>query len=59
VRLIKIGAKAARHSRYAIFQMAEVMVSRSLFHEILERIDYLKPMSIGYGQCQELLKNLI
>jgi hypothetical protein len=29
--LIKIGAKVIRLSRYAIFQMAEVMVSKRLF----------------------------
>ena len=48
VKLIKIGAKIVRHSRYVIFQMAEVMVSRSLFYDILERIGRLKPMPIGY-----------
>jgi len=49
VKLIKIGAKVVRHSRYVIFQMAEVMVSRSLFYEILERIKRLKPVPIGSG----------
>jgi len=48
VKLIKIGAKVVRHSRYVIFQMAEVMVSRSLFYEILERIKRLKPIPVGY-----------
>ena len=48
-KLIKIGAKVVKHSRYVIFQMAEVMVSRSLFYEILERIKRLKPVPIGYG----------
>ena len=48
VKLIKIGAKVVRHSRYVIFQMAEVMVSKSLFYEILERISRLKPVPIGY-----------
>ena len=37
-KLIKIGAKVIKHSRYVIFQMAEVMVSKALFREILERI---------------------
>jgi len=37
-KLIKIGAKVVRHSRYVIFQMAEAAVSRSLFAEILARI---------------------
>ncbi len=49
VKLIKIGAKVIRHSRYVIFQMAEVTVSKSLFHEILERISHLKPVPIGSG----------
>jgi hypothetical protein len=48
VKLIKIGAKVIRHSRYVIFQMAEVMVSRLLFYDILERIGRLKPVPIGY-----------
>ena len=49
VKRIKIGAKVVKHSRYVIFQMAEVMVSRKLFQEILERIHRLKPVPIGYG----------
>jgi heterodisulfide reductase subunit A-like polyferredoxin len=49
VKLIKIGAKVIKHSGYVIFQMAEVMLSRSLFYDILERIGRLKPMPIGYG----------
>ena len=48
VKLIKIGAKVVKHSRYVIFQMAEEMVSRSLFYDILERIGRLKPVPIGY-----------
>lgn len=35
------------HARYVIFQMAEVLVSRSLFYEILERIKHLKQIPIG------------
>ena len=31
------------------FQMAEVLVSKRLFQEILERIHRLKPVPIGYG----------
>ncbi len=49
VKLIKIGAKVVRHSRYVIFQMAEVLVSKSLFHDILERIGQLKPVPIESG----------
>ncbi len=41
-KLIKIGAKVVRHSRYIIFQMAEVFVPRALFREILERIGRLR-----------------
>jgi hypothetical protein len=40
-KLIKIGAKVVRHSRYVIFQMAEVAVPRVLFCEILCRIRQL------------------
>ncbi len=41
-KLIKIGAKVVRHSRYVTFQMAEVAVSRKLFAEILLRIERLR-----------------
>ncbi len=37
-KLIKIGAKVVRHSKYVTFQMAEVAVPRELFAAILERI---------------------
>ena len=47
-RLVKIGAKIVSHARYVTFQMAEVLVSRSLFYEILERIKRLKPVPNGY-----------
>ena len=48
-KLIKIGAKVVIHARYMTFQMAEVLVSKRLFQEILERIHRLKPVPIGYG----------
>ena len=48
-RLVKIGAKVVSHAGYVTFQMAEVLVSKSLFHEILERIRRLKLVPIGYG----------
>jgi hypothetical protein len=41
-KLIKIGAKVVRHSGYVVFQMAEVIVPRALFPEILERIGRLR-----------------
>ena len=34
-KLIKIGAKVVSRGRYVTFQMAEVMVSRQMFQEIL------------------------
>jgi len=43
---IKIGAKVIRHSRYVIFQMAEVAVLRALFREILDRIRQLRSLPI-------------
>ena len=36
--MIKIGAKVVTHSRYVIFQMAEVAMPRELFTAILDRI---------------------
>jgi hypothetical protein len=48
-KLVKIGAKVVKHARYVIFQMAEVLVSRSLFCEILERIHRLRPILIETG----------
>jgi hypothetical protein len=40
-RLIKIGGKIVRHGRYVTFQMAEVVIHRDLFADILRRIDKL------------------
>jgi len=47
-KLVKIGAKVVSHARYVTFQMAEVLISRSLFYEILDRIRRLKRVPIGY-----------
>jgi Transposase DDE domain group 1 len=41
-KLIKIGAKVVSHSKYVIFQLAEVAVPRQLFAAILERITRLR-----------------
>ncbi len=41
-KLIKIGAKVVTHSRYVVFQMAEVAVPKRLFRAILERIRRLR-----------------
>jgi len=37
-KLVKIGAKVTRHSKYITFQLAEVAVPRRLFAAILDRI---------------------
>ncbi|MFC1606719.1 IS1380 family transposase [Candidatus Latescibacterota bacterium] len=42
VKLIKIGAKVVRHSRYVTFQMAEVAIDKKLFAEILALIERLR-----------------
>ena len=42
-KLVKIGAKIARHGRYITSQMAEVAMPRDLFWEILRMIDGLRP----------------
>ena len=46
VKLIKIGAKVLRHSRYVIFQMAEVAISKEVFAEILSRTNRLRCCSV-------------
>jgi len=45
-KLIKIGAKVISHSRYVIFQMAEVGAARILLREILDRIRQLRFLTI-------------
>ena len=37
-RLIKMGGRLVRHARSLVFQLAEVMVTRDMFDEMLERI---------------------
>ncbi len=44
-KLIKIGTKIVRHGRYVTFQLAEVAIPRTLFADILRRIDRLRPDS--------------
>ena len=49
-KLIKIGAKVTRHSKYVTFQLAEVTVTRNLFAAILDRIARLAlppPVVVG------------
>ena len=46
-KVVKIGAKVISHARYAVFQMAEVAVSRDLFRRILDMIDDLRPQELS------------
>ncbi len=46
-KLVKIGAKAARHGRCITFQMAKVAIPRTLFAEILRLIDRLRPAPLS------------
>ncbi|MBW8041919.1 MAG: hypothetical protein FVQ85_18230 [Planctomycetes bacterium] len=48
-KLVKIEAKVVSHSRYVIFEMAEVVVPRALFCEILERISRLTFVAVTPG----------
>jgi hypothetical protein len=41
-KLVKIGAKVVRHSRYVTFQLAEVAVPRQMFADILSLIARLR-----------------
>src|SRR5262249_12781447 len=41
-KLIKIGAKVVSHSKYVMFQLAEVAVPRELFARLLTRIGRLR-----------------
>ena len=41
-KVIKIGAKVVKHSKYITFQLAEVALSKKLFAAILERIQRLR-----------------
>jgi hypothetical protein len=41
-RLIKTGTRLVRHARYAVFQMAEAGLPRSVFNGILDLINGLR-----------------
>ena len=60
-KLVKIGAKVVGHSRYVIFQMAEVAVPRVLFLEILDRIRRLRFYDNAYeaGMMCETAENRV
>ena len=53
-KLIKIGAKVARHSGKIVFQMAEVAVPRELFRAILEGIQRLRLATVLSGERKRL-----
>lgn len=46
-KVVKIGAKVIAHARYTVFQMAEVVVPRDLFRDLLERIGNLRPRPVA------------
>jgi hypothetical protein len=46
-RLVKTGARIVRHGRSITFQMAEVMVTRGLFEQILTAIAALRPLPLA------------
>ena len=48
-KLVKIVDKVVSHAHYVTFQMAEVLLSKSMFYEILAMIHRLKPVPIGSG----------
>ena len=43
-RLIKIGGRLVRHARRLVFQLAEIMVTREMFGEMLEMVGRLRPL---------------
>jgi len=44
-RLVNIGVRIVRHGRSIAFPMAEVMVTRALFQQVLDAIAALRPSS--------------
>ena len=52
-KLVKIGAKVTRHSKYVTFQLAEVAVTRRLFAAILDRIERLALPPPAVARCSE------
>ena len=42
-RLVRIGARTVQHGRSTTFQLAEVMVTRGLFQQILTALAALRP----------------
>ena len=44
-KLIKTGGRLVRHARMLVFQLAEIMVTREMFGEMLEMVGRLRPLS--------------
>ena len=42
-RLIKIGGRLVHHTRRLVFQLAEVIATRDVFQELLERVGRFGP----------------
>jgi hypothetical protein len=55
---LKISVKVAKHSRYVILQMAEAVLPRAIFREILECIRQLRsgPEPVRVGWLSKQLK---
>jgi len=43
-KLIKTGGRLVRHTRRLVFQLAEIMVTREMFGEMLEMVGRLRPL---------------
>ena len=50
-KLIKIGARVTRHSKYVTFQLADAGVTRNLFAAIVDRIERLAPPPPVVARC--------
>ena len=48
VKLIKMGGRLVRHSRWLIFQLSEVSVPRRLFQGVLDRMDRRRQAEGGH-----------
>ena len=43
-KLIKTGGRLVRYARRLVFQLAEIMVTREMFGEMLEMVGRLRPL---------------
>ena len=56
VKLIKMGGRLVRHSRWLIFQLSEMSVPRRLFQGVVDRIGRLSPAQAEGGYNHDLAK---